>query len=159
SFRVWLENHLRAKFRKYDSAIPIRFKHLEEATGKPRRLTVFASTKDRTAFAFDSKDPRYSDWEISFACRCSMAIPYFFRPESIDGKRVVDGGMQNNYPVDALLKYFPELKDSGNFIGLYLGAREAKRNRKWLLSDLFSIWSEAGDEEAKDYFIDRTIII
>ncbi len=67
--------------------------------------------------------------------------------------------MQNNYPIDALLKYFPKLKDSTNFIGLYLGPREAEKNGKWMLLNLLSIWSESGDEEAKEEFIDRTIVI
>lgn len=88
-----------------------------------------------------------------------MAIPYFFRPEKIDGKWVVDGGMQNNYPIDALLKYFPGLRDSSDFIGLYLGSKETASNSEWMLSNLFSIWGEAGDEEAKKDFIDRTIVI
>ena len=88
-----------------------------------------------------------------------MAIPYFFEPEKLDGKRVFDGGMQNNYPVDALLKYFPDLKDSANFMGLYLGEKGVQRSNKWVLLDLFSIWGEAGDEESKEEFIDRTIVI
>ncbi len=86
AFRVWLENYLRAKFPKYDRAISIKFKHLNETDGTSRRLTVFAGCKDRTAYHFDSTDSKDSDKAISFACRCSMAIPYFFMPEKIDGK-------------------------------------------------------------------------
>jgi predicted acylesterase/phospholipase RssA len=160
AFRGWMEKLLRKKFPGYAGAIPIQFKHLNESYGKKRRLTVFASCKDRSAYHFDSKTPRDSDREISYACRCSMAIPYFFMPERIDGKRVVDGGMQNNYPIDALLKYFPELRDTSDFIGLYLGPKnEVDRNSKLMLLDLLSIWSESGDEESKTEFIDRTIVI
>jgi predicted acylesterase/phospholipase RssA len=159
AFRVWLEKLLRAKFPKYDGALSIEFNHLNESDGEKRRLTVFASCKDRSAYHFDSTDPKDSERAISYACRCSMAIPYFFMPERIDGKWVVDGGMQNNYPIDALLRYFPTLKDTSDFIGLYLGPKEVEKNGKWMLLNLFSIWSESGDEEAKKEFIDRTIVI
>lgn len=159
AFRVWLENYLRTKFPKYERGdITIEFRHLKEID-RPNRLTVFASCRGRTDYAFDSEAPEHLKRSISFACRCSMAIPYFFVPEKIDGNWVVDGGMRNNYPIDALLRRFPALRDSSDFIGLYLGHGEAKRNSRWLLLDLFSIWSEAGDEEAKREFIDRTIVI
>jgi predicted acylesterase/phospholipase RssA len=159
AFRVWLEKLLREKYPKYDHAISIEFKHLLEKDRTARRLTVFASCKDRSAYHFDSTDPKDSERAISYACRCSMAIPYFFMPERIEGTWVVDGGMQNNYPIDALLKYFPALKDTSDFIGFYLGPKEVEKNGKWLLLNLFSIWSESGDEEAKKEFIDRTIVI
>ncbi len=155
-FRVWLENKLRQKFKKYPG-VAICFEHLRRTDGQAPRLTVFASRQGQTAYSFDSET--HSDEEISFACRCSMAIPYFFKPEKIGGKWVVDGGMQNNYPIDALLKYFPELRDSGNFIGLYLGPKQAEVRGKWMLLNLLSIWQESGDEEAKREFIDRTIVI
>jgi predicted acylesterase/phospholipase RssA len=88
-----------------------------------------------------------------------MAIPYFFRPERIAGKWVVDGGMQNNYPVYSLLRFDPDLRDSADFLGLYLGHKNAQRSTEWFLLDLFTIWSESGDEEAMTQFIDRTVII
>ncbi|MGE0885547.1 MAG: patatin-like phospholipase family protein [Blastocatellales bacterium] len=155
-FRVWLENKLRQKFKKYPG-VAICFEHLKHSDGQSPRLTVFASRQGQTSYAFDSET--HSEEEISFACRCSMAIPYFFKPEKIGGKWVVDGGMQNNYPIDALLKYFPELRDSNNFIGLYLGPKQAEVRGKWMLLNLLSIWQESGDEESKREFIDRTIVI
>jgi predicted acylesterase/phospholipase RssA len=154
SFLVWLENLLRAKFPQYANSITIRLSHLINY-----RLTVFASVKGKTAYAFDSLDSVTREKGIAHACRCSMAIPYFFYPERIEGNWVVDGGMQNNYPIDALLKRFPDLKDSADFIGLYLGNKEAEKNTRWVLIDLLSIWSESSDEEAKETFIDRTIVI
>lgn len=158
-FRIWLDNCLRQKFPEYSDAVAIRFKHLNNIKNASRRLTVFTSTKGRTAYSFDSDDPVNGEDEISFACRCSMAIPYFFIPERIDGQWVVDGGMQNNYPINAILDKFPDLKDSSNFVGLYLGNKKTQRKSEWLLFDIFSIWSESSDEEAKEYFIDRTIVI
>jgi predicted acylesterase/phospholipase RssA len=158
-FRIWLEEYLREKFPRYTAAIPILFNHLKEVADGSRRLTVFASIKNRRSYPFDSQDPANSAIRISFACRCSMAIPYFFRPEKIQGQWVVDGGIQNNYPIYALLDNYPDLKNSSDFIGLYLGTKEAKQNPKWFFLDLWSIWSESGDEEAKVEFIDRTIVI
>lgn len=158
-FRRWMEELLRKKFPQFAGSVDIRFPHLNLEGRPPRRLTIFASTKGRRAHAFDSDGPAKCKDKISFACRCSMAIPYFFRPEKIEGERVIDGGVQNNYPVFALLDTDPSLKDSNNFVGLYLGHKTVKKTRKLLLLDLFSIWSEAGDEEAKVRFIDRTIVI
>lgn len=158
AFRVWLEDLLRAKFPQYADVLDIRFSHLAEIS-ESRRLSVFASVKGRRSYCFDSKNAATSKDPISFACRCSMAIPYFFMPEKIAGQWVVDGGTQNNYPVYSLLSEDFTLKDSADFLGLYLGHKKAKRNTEWLLLNLFSIWSESGDEEAKTEFIDRTIII
>lgn len=155
-FRVWLEDLLRAKFPELSNAVDIRFSHLALREG--RRLTIFASVKGKSAHPFDSRNPANSNELISFACRCSMAIPYIFMPERIAGKWVVDGGMQNNYPIYALLRIDPDLRDSADFVGLFLGKKRAQPNQRWLLWHLFSIWTETGDE-AKDQFIDRTIVI
>lgn len=157
-FRVWLEDLLRAKFPELSNAVDIRFSHLGLPNHELRRLTIFASVRGKTAHPFDSHDPASSNELISFACRCSMAIPYIFMPEKIAGRWVVDGGMQNNYPIYALLRIDPTLRDSADFVGLFLGKKSAQANQRWLLCDLFSIWTEAGDE-AKDQFIDRTIVI
>jgi predicted acylesterase/phospholipase RssA len=159
AFRVWLEDLLRAKFPEFGQSIDICFSHLKSKYYGSRRLTVFASVKGSTSYSFDSQKTENADDPISFACRCSMAIPYFFWPERLRGDFAVDGGMQNNYPVYALLATDPNLKDTTDFLGLYLGEKKAARNSKWLLLNLFSIWSEAGDEAAKKEFIDRTIII
>ena len=38
------------------------------------------------------------------AIRASIAIPVVFKPIIIDGKRLVDGGVTNNLPIDVLRK-------------------------------------------------------
>jgi predicted acylesterase/phospholipase RssA len=158
-FRAWLEKLLRAKFPELQNVIEIRSGHLKSRGG---RLTVFTSTKGRRYFPFDSGDPLdRSDrpsFSISFACRCSMAIPYFFTPETIEGEYVVDGGTQNNYPVFALCDFDPSVK-AKDFIGLYLGHKNEVSYKKLFTLDLFSIFSEASDREALDAFIDRTVVI
>ncbi|MFN7928931.1 MAG: patatin-like phospholipase family protein [Blastocatellia bacterium] len=158
-FTVWLENKLRQKFPGTFGAVPILFKHLDIEMETPNRLTIFTSTINKSAYCFDSKDPKDFELKISFACRCSMAIPYFFRPERINGDFAVDGGLQNNYPLKALLERNPELKESGNFLGLYLGHKEAKMPRKWMWRYLYDLTTEGGDEETKAQYIHQTIII
>ena len=41
-----------------------------------------------------------SDGVVPRAMRASMAIPGIFKPVEIDGRKLVDGGMMNNLPVD-----------------------------------------------------------
>jgi hypothetical protein len=88
-----------------------------------------------------------------------MAIPYFFFPERIEGYPVFDGGIQNNYPVTALMRHDPDLKDRMDFVGFYLGAKNDVNYRSLNFLDLLSIASEAGDQEDLKTFIDRTVVI
>jgi hypothetical protein len=154
-FRQWLETHLRAKFPEFQGArdIEIRFEHIRKFN---TRLIIFASTRGRRSFPFDSKNSNYT---IAFACRCSMAIPYFFFPERIEGYPVFDGGIQNNYPVTALMRHDPDLKDRMDFVGFYLGAKNDVNYGSLNFLELLSIASEAGDQEDLKTFIDRTVVI
>jgi len=64
--------------------------------------------------------------------------------------------MQNNYPVDILLKKNPDI----DFIGLYLGNYyEGMPKDPSLLSDMLHIWTEAVDAEAVEKYEDKTIMI
>ncbi|MGI6372729.1 MAG: patatin-like phospholipase family protein [Caldicoprobacterales bacterium] len=44
------------------------------------------------------------DMDLYKAIRASIAIPVVFKPIIIDGKRLVDGGVTNNLPIDVLRK-------------------------------------------------------
>lgn len=156
AFRTWIDEKLREKVPGFNKAIPIRFKHLKNLK-PPNRLTIFASHEGERNFCLDSE--KDSETEISFACRCSMAIPYFFRPVTIGRDYVVDGGMQNNYPIFGLLERFPDLVNSSDFLGLYLGSKRPQRRSKRFFSRLYSMQKGLGDEQAKEAFIDRTIVI
>jgi predicted acylesterase/phospholipase RssA len=136
---------------KLESPVPVLLKDL------PRRVTLYASTRGKKALVFDSQDPQTADVPVSHAVRCSMAIPYFFTPEYRNGARVVDGGMQNNFPVDVLLQSDPGVK----FVGLYLGPAiyEEEVKEPSLLQDLFSIWLDASDLEALREHHKDTVII
>jgi predicted acylesterase/phospholipase RssA len=124
------------------------------------RLTVYASTKNKRTLVFDSNSEVSSGTAVYFAVRCSMSIPFLFIAESNAGAKTVDGGVQNNYPVDALLKDNPGV----DFIGLYLGPEvyeEEERRPSPLVAavrDLFSLLLNE-DEEVLRAHVDRTIVI
>jgi predicted acylesterase/phospholipase RssA len=126
----------------------------------PTRVTIYAARKDEDTLIFDSHDPQTMNTYASFAIRCSMAIPFVFMPQNIQGMRVLDGGMRNNYPVAALLRDHPDIK----FIGLYLGPRtyegNARKDRDGsLVGNLLAIWTESSDWKALEKYRDQTIII
>jgi len=124
------------------------------------RLTVYASTKNKRTLVFDSNSEVSSGTPVKFAVRCSMSIPFLFISESNAGAKAIDGGVQNNYPVDALLKDNPGV----DFIGLYLGPEvyeEEERRSSPLIGtvrDLCSILLNE-DEEVLRAHIDKTIVI
>jgi predicted acylesterase/phospholipase RssA len=147
----WLDNLLATKL---NSAHRVRLGDL------PNRVTLYASRADNDTLVFDSTDPRDTDKYVSFAARCSMSIPYVFIPPSVEGMRVLDGGVRNNYPVEALLKDNPGVK----FVGLYLGRRtyegDARKDREGLLfGNLLSLWTESTDRRAIEKYKDQTVII
>ncbi len=43
---------------------------------------------------------------LPMAVRASMTFPFYFKPVSIDGKVLFDGGMYNNFPVDVMTREF-----------------------------------------------------
>jgi predicted acylesterase/phospholipase RssA len=121
----------------------------------PTRTTVYASRRDMKAYIFDSVIQKSKANKASFAARCSMSIPYVFTPQLIEGLRVIDGGAQNNFPIEALLK----LEPNTNFIGLYLGSEHFKNGRQNILSDLVSIWTESSDPEILKEHKDKIVVI
>lgn len=159
TFQKWMESCLRTRFPELQRTVPIRFKHLRTLG---RRLTIFTSVKGKSGFSFDSrKNSPTAEETISFACRCSMAIPYLFTPQRIGGQWAIDGGAQNNYPVVALREFFRDLGVvPSDFLGLYLGSKNADDDdSKLFFPDVFKILTDSRDEETKEKFIDRTIVI
>lgn len=43
---------------------------------------------------------------LPLAVRASMTFPFYFKPVSINGKVLFDGGMYNNFPVDIMIREF-----------------------------------------------------
>jgi predicted acylesterase/phospholipase RssA len=123
----------------------------------PKRVTIYASRKDRDVLEFDSETPEAWETPVSHAVLCSMAIPIVYQPPQHHGGDVFDGGLQNNYPVDVFLRSHPDTK----FVGLYLKPQkdERTRGRPRMLSQLISIWTEAADIRALKAYINETVVI
>ena len=144
SFTKWLDDLLARKLNSHDR---VRLSDL------PYRATVYASRRDKAALMFDSEK---RDADAAYAVRCSMSIPIVFIPQSDQGIRTFDGGIQNNFPVEALLREFPDAP----FISLFLGPEiYAPTKQTWVIKDLISIWTEASDAETVRRYRDRTVII
>lgn len=123
----------------------------------PKRVTIYASRKDQDVLEFDSKTRETWENPAAHAVRCSMTIPFFFQPPQHHGGDVFDGGLQNNYPVDAFLRSHPDTR----FVGLYLTPEKPGRimRRLRLLSQVLSILTESADIRALDAHFDDTVII
>lgn len=63
---------------------------------------------------------------VAKAVRASMAIPFFFKPASIGGSTLIDGGWLSNFPVDAFDQPISAQPDWPT-IGINLGAGEDSR--------------------------------
>lgn len=144
AFTHWLDTLLARKLKS-----PGRVKLSE----LPNRVTVYASRREKRALRFDSYD---NDADAAFAARCSMSIPWVFTPQSDQGFRAYDGGIQYNYPLDELLREHPDTP----FVSLYLGSEiyEPEKQRS-VLADLISITTEGSDPEAIKKYREQTVII
>ncbi len=70
--------------------------------------------------------------DLGTAVRASMSIPFVFNPITIDNKLMFDGGMYDNFPVDAAMKEFrPDV-----IIGSRVAERYAKPDQDDALSQL-----------------------
>jgi predicted acylesterase/phospholipase RssA len=146
SLSTWLDELIASRIESFE---PVQLAEL------PKRVTIYASRRYKRALVFDKNGPN-SETIASFAVRCSMSIPFIFTPQRNHGLRVMDGGMQNNYPVSELLATNPET----DFIGLYLGNYyEGMPKEPWLLNDMLSIWTEAVDVEALKNYKEKTVLI
>ncbi len=110
----WINNLIRKKIQKVNE---VRMCDLRSQT------VVYGSRVKDGTLVFDSYGER-RETHAAFAVRCSMSIPYYFIPREIDGIRVYDGGLRNNFP----LKRFIQDNQKKPYIGLYLKSY-AKKNR------------------------------
>lgn len=105
---------------------------------------IYASRRGPGTVIFDSVLER-KDTVAAFATRCSMSIPIFFVPPQIEGRRVYDGGLRNNFPVTRFLKDHA----GAPFIALYLSTPSETEN-VGIGSDLLDIWIDGEDQEVVD---------
>jgi predicted acylesterase/phospholipase RssA len=149
AFTRWIDRLLA---KKLNSPTQVTLKDIGDHGS---RVTVFASRKGKSQLKFDSK----TDTEgtaASYAARCSMSIPLAFVPQTHQGFLTFDGGLQQNYPVGALLEENP----NADFLGMYLGPEIFElKDTSWQLAELLSIWTESHDAEFLRKYPDRTVII
>lgn len=152
AFTDWMDGLLSMKIRQKSR---VTLYDIERETGN--RVTVYASTRGKSALTFDSRvGRREHSADAAFAARCSMSIPYVFTPQQHQGIRTYDGGIQNNYPIEQVLKEVPE----SQFVGLYLGPEVYEPVKESLvLFDLLSIALEGAEDEIVDQYRSQTVII
>ena len=132
AFERWIRELLAKKIPRMGR---IEMQHLDDTV-------IYACTPGHGTVVFDSRDTN-KNLEASFAARCSMSIPLFFRPMTIEQRRVYDGGMRNNFPVARFLA-----DNQGRpFIALYLGQSLGFRRSRCVLAELLDILL-GGDELA-----------
>jgi predicted acylesterase/phospholipase RssA len=144
AFKSWIEELLA---RKLKQATQVKLKNLRH------RVTIYASRRNQTAQKFDSVEN--GDVSAAYAVRCSMSIPLVFIPESTEGFKTFDGGVQNNYPVRAFLEDYPGTP----FIGLYLGPQTYESSKQPWFVDVYYTLTEAADVESLAEHSSRTVVI
>ncbi|SRR5713226_652461 len=128
----------------------------------PRRAVLYASMKGAGEVTFD-KEGEHRDTAVHTAVRCSMSIPYFFQPQWVDSRRVYDGGLLHNYPVQIFLEQERQRNpgtEQPDFIALYLGSTKPRSLAPGsVLADLFSISIDRNDSKVIDRFRSKTVMI
>jgi predicted acylesterase/phospholipase RssA len=143
AFRAWVARLLSAKINI-----------LAEVTmATLNGALIYATRRGTGTLVFDSLGQR-SDAAAAYAVRCSMSIPIFFVPAEVDGRRVFDGGLRNNFP----LKRFLDTNPRSQFIALYLGKPDYA-SRRWIGSELLDIFIEGEEREAVDQNRANVVVI
>nr|WP_249157348.1 patatin-like phospholipase family protein [Bradyrhizobium diazoefficiens] len=128
----------------------------------PKRAVVYASTQRRGEVTFDSWG-QHDDITVYNAVRCSMSIPYFFQPQWMDNRRVYDGGLLANFPVQVFLNQERERTNGAPdpfFIALYLGSEKPPPIKPTsVLADLLGILIERNDPDLLQKYRDQTVLI
>lgn len=142
-FRLWIGNLLTEKLGMQSE---VKMCHLS-------RAIIYAARAGQGTLTYDSCGDR-RETVASFAVRCSMSIPIFFQPTTVDGRRVFDGGLRNNFPLKRFLESFP----NAPFIAIYLG-RPDNKNQKSVLSDLLDIVVDGEERELVDQYKRDVVVI
>ena len=142
-FSLWIGTMLRAKIPKQSEIL------MSDLNG----AVIYASRRGPGTVTFDSAGQR-KDTVAAFAARCSMSIPIFFIPQHLDGRRVYDGGLRNNFPVSRFLTDHAEKP----FIALYLSAGNSEEQR-WMGTELVNIWIDGEERQVVDSNVGSVVVI
>lgn len=143
SFRHWIADLLNKKLRLESE---VRMEHLN-------RAIIYAAQAGHGTLTYDSSGPR-RETAASFAVRCSMAIPFFFMPVSVEKQNVFDGGLRNNFPLRRFLDSFP----NAPFIAIYLG-NPIKTKKTSIFAELVGIVVDGEDRELVDNHPKDVVVI
>jgi NTE family protein len=115
--------------------IPIAIPAVDVNTSK---ILMFVSNKSNL---IDNGDVEYHDHiELAAAVRASSSLPGIFRPHMFNGKRLVDGGIRDNVPID-ILKLMGAEKTVAVNLGYYGEAKEEIDSLFEILSQSINIMS------------------
>ncbi len=142
-FCVWITELLGSKFEKQSDI------NMSDLNG----AIIYATRSGSGTLPFDSVGER-KDTVATFAARCSMSIPLFFIPPQVDGRRVYDGGLRNNFPVSRFLTDHPGTP----FVALYLSSNK-NRKKGWMGSELLDIWIDGEERKIVDANADSVVVI
>lgn len=78
----------------------------------------------------------FKSGELATAVRASMTYPFYFKPVTINGEVYMDGGMYNNFPVDAVRNDF----DPDIIIGVKVASGNNKPSEDNIMSQLENIF-------------------
>lgn len=118
----------------------------------PVRAIVYATQKGSGTLVFDSSNSR-KETEVTFAARCSMSIPLFFIPPLVDNKRVYDGGVLHNFPLQKYLSDNP----GKPFIGIYID--EPIKRKEFIIKEILGIVVEGDEREIVDKYREHIVVI
>ena len=145
-FQNWLRGLLNQKLPRLDR-IPL--------SALPHRTVLYAADTSLGTLIFDSQGEN-RDVDADFAVRCSMSIPLLFWPPYHNNRKVLDGGMLNNFPLDSFVRNNPATP----ILALYLGAtRVPEISRSSIVSDILQVWLGRDDLQVANTYRSSTVVI
>ena len=140
----WITSLLHQKFPEKLTEVELR--------ELPSHTIVYASRIKNGRLTFDSKKERMNT-HAAFAARCSMSIPYFFSPVTVDGIRVYDGGLRSNFPLQEFMTSYP----AKPVIGLYLVSGSQKGGA--VIGELVNIAIDGEEMAIVESNLDKIVVI
>lgn len=150
-FEEWLWKQVQTYNRTNWKLQPPQLKDLKT------RLTIYAAQEDVGALILDSEAiDGNRNLDLTFAVRCSMSIPGFFRPPMHNGRPVFDGGLLNNFPARDWISKNPHY----DFVGIYLGEKVINpAGSTRLPGQLLGLITNRDDAQFIDEHRDRVIVV
>lgn len=145
-FQTWVREWL-AEMRGVDGVVTM--------SDLPRKVIIYAADP-RGRVLFDKSG--LASVPVDHALRCSMSIPFLFDSKvGPNGVRCVDGGVLNNFPVNAVKEDVPAVKD--DFIAIFLGKPIVAHKQRPMLLELLAMWLGQGELAILKDHEERTIVV